>query len=316
MDKRLSEPGRYKDNPPNPTDISDENASLNHKLAYLEKQLTSLQRRNAGLEKAALNIQPVKPTVRSNTYSWLSWLLALGLLATGTLLATQWRRKRNTIRHYTEEELWSPPTTVAKPAPLFQMDSLPATPDEPVAKPTVPDKIVEPMTQPALVPPARTIKWAQEDGVEVDDSVVDEVEVFMAHGHAELAINLLQEHVRTAPDESPIPWMLLLDLLKRNKMAKEYAEACKACKQYFNFRVPTLNEDEPGPGSAGLESYPHVLSELTRLWKSPECQAYLDDLVFDRRGGTRVGFDPTPFREIMLLRTIQMDEPLLKLLQA
>jgi hypothetical protein len=316
MDKSLPEPGKYKEAPPNPTDISDENASLNHKLAYLEQQLTSLQHRNAELEKAALNVQPVKPTVRGNTYSWLSWLLALALLAAGTVLATQWRRKRKAIRLYTEEELWSPPTTVANPAPILQMDPLPATPDQQVAKPLTDEKTVKPAPQSALVPPVRTIKWKQEDGVEVDDSVVDEVEVFMAHGHAELAINLLQEHVRATPDESPIPWMLLLDLLKRNKMAKEYAESGKACKQYFNIRVPELNEDEPGPGAAGLEAYPHILSELTRLWKSPECQAYLDDLIFDRRGGTRVGFDPPTFREIMLLRTIQMDEPSLKLLQA
>jgi pilus assembly protein FimV len=215
-----------------------------------------------------------------------------------------------------QEELWSPPTSVAKPASNVPMDPLPTTPDQPVAKPSAPEKVVEPAAQPALVPPARTIKWKQEDGVEVDDSVVDEVEVFMAHGHAELAISLLQEHVRATPDESPIPWMLLLDLLKRNKMAREYTEAGKSCKQYFNIRVPELNEDEPGPSAAGLEAYPHILSELTRLWKSPECQAYLDDLIFDRRGGTRVGFDPPTFREIMLLRTIQMDESLARTLQA
>jgi hypothetical protein len=138
--------------------------------------------------------------------------------------------------------------------------------------------------------------------------VVDEVEVFMAHGHAELAINLLQEHVRATPDESPVPWMLLLDLLKRNKMAAEYEEAGKACKLYFNLRIPDLNEEDLGPGAAGLEAYPHILAELTRIWKLPECQVYLDDLIFDRRGGTRVGFDPPTFREIMLLRTIQFGE--------
>ena len=147
-----------------------------------------------------------------------------------------------------------------------------------------------------------------ESGVEVDDSLVDEVEVFMAHGHAELAINLLEEHLRAAPDESPIPWMLLLDLLKRQKLAKSYEQARVACKKHFNIRIPDLDEDEPGPGAAGLEAYPHLLAELTRLWGTPECEAYLDDLIFDRRGGSRVGFDPPTYREIMLLRTMQGDE--------
>ena len=144
--------------------------------------------------------------------------------------------------------------------------------------------------------------------MEVDDSVVDEVEVFMAHGHADLAINLLEEHLRVAPDESPIPWMLLLDLLKRQKLAKAFEEARIACKQHFNIRIPDLDEDDPGPGAAGLEAYPHILAELTRLWGTPECQSYLDDLIFDRRGGIRVGFHPPAYREIMLLRTMQADE--------
>jgi hypothetical protein len=309
MDMGLPEPGRYKDIPPNPTELSDENASLNHKLAYLEQQLSNLQRRNAELErKEALHLPAAKPSIADDTHSWLWWLLAFALLATGALLATpRWRNKRQAIPPNAEKELWSAPTTVVKPAPAGEVDALSATPDEPVSATSMPEKIVEPVSQPAVLPPSRTIKWAGEDGVEVDDSVVDEVEVFMAHGHADLAIDLLQEHVRTAPDESPIPWMLLLDLLKRNKMAKEYAESGKTCKQYFNIRVSDPYEDEPGPAAAGLEAYPHVLSELKRLWKSPECQAYLDDLIFDRRGGTRVGFDPPTFREIMLLRTIQMD---------
>ena len=64
----------------------------------------------------------------------------------------------------------------------------------------------------------------------------------------------------------------------------------------------------PRPGAAGLEAYPHILAELTRLWGTPECQSYLDDLIFDRRGGIRVGFHPPAYREIMLLRTMQADE--------
>lgn len=312
MDTSLPEPGKYPSATPTATDLSDENASLNHKLTYLQEQLIGLQRRNAELEKAAvkppLHQSRTKPAI-ADARSWYLWLIALGLLATGALLALRWRSRHQAVHPYTDEEL-SAATLMAepKPAPSWHMEPLPAKSEEPVVKPPEPETLTTPAPQTKAVPPPRTTEWAQDEGVEVDDSVVDEVEVFMAHGHADLAINLLQEHVRMAPDESPIPWMLLLDLLRRNKMAREYDEAGKACKLYFNIRIPELSEEEPPPGAAGLELYPHVLAELTRLWKTPECQAYLDDLIFDRRGGTRVGFDPPTFREIMLLRTIQDTE--------
>jgi hypothetical protein len=309
IDHGLREPDTYKAEPPSSINLSDENAALKHKLAYLEQQLKSLQLRNAELDKAALNAQVIKPALTDN-HSWRSWLLAPTLpVAIGALLAWGWRRNRHTAMADTEANHWPELADRNEPAPAWQIPSQPTSPEEPLMPVfTAPGEPVESHSQSITAAPPHLLKRIEEDGVEVDDSVMDEAEVFMAHGHAELAINLLQEHVRAAPDESPIPWMLLLDLLKRSRQADDYAETGRACKEYFNIRIPDMNEVEPGPDAAGLEAYPHILAELARLWKSPECQTYLDDLIFDRRGGARIGFDPPTFREIMLLRTIQVSE--------
>ena len=308
-------PGKDQVSPPGGAEGLDESASLKRKLDYLEQQLANLQRRNAELDQAARKTQAIRPPpkpVAASGNPWRSWLAGLALLTAGALLAWRWRRMRKTRLHFSETDLWSTPVEETKPA--GQLEPFPEDTEVKVPAQDVPSAAAETTEPPA--PPALTpvmAKWldknrAAENGVEVDDSVVDEVEVFMAHGHAELAINLLEEHLRIVPDESPIPWMLLLDLLKRQKLAKEYEKARIACKRHFNIHVPDLDENDPGPGAAGLEAYPHILAELTRLWHTPECQAYLDDLIFDRRGGCRVGFDPPTYREIMLLRTMQADE--------
>ena len=313
LDTSLPVPGKYQDTPLSPNEISDENASLNHKLAYLEQQLAGLQRRNAELEQAALRARAAQPSSPAASLAG-AWPAGLALLTGGVLLAWRWRSRRKIFRPITVPDLWAPLAEVAEAT--VQPEGLP---EDSVVQANSQNESM-PVAAPASLsmPPVQTRarildKWAEknraaENGVEVDDSLVDEVEVFMAHGHAELAINLLEEHLRAAPDESPIPWMLLLDLLKRQKLAKSYEQARVACKKHFNIRIPDLDEDDPGPGAAGLEAYPHLLAELTRLWGTPECEAYLDDLIFDRRGGSRVGFDPPTYREIMLLRTMQGDE--------
>jgi hypothetical protein len=313
VDRSFSEPGNYQPAPPNPIDVSDENAALKHKIAYLEQQLHALQLRNAALDQTALNYHAVKPEIKPTLaypHSWQTWLLAPTLpVAVGALLAWGWRRNRRSPRAVAEVGHPPEPIDGNEPVSGWQSDLNPIQLEAP-AMPVfaAPGETVEVHTQHVPASPPQLLKRVQDDGVELDDSVMDEAEVFMAHGHAELAINLLQEHVREAPDESPIPWMLLLDLLRRSRQARDYAETGQVCKQYFNIRIPDMNEDDPGPDAAGLEAYPHVLAELARLWNTPECETYLDDLIFDRRGGTRNGFDPPTFREIMLLRTIQVSE--------
>ena len=158
-----------------------------------------------------------------------------------------------------------------------------------------------PQRMPEIAPPPHS------EGTEVKEDILDQAEVFMAHGHGDLAIHLLQEHLREAPAESPVPWLLLLDLLHRGEDLDGYAAASAECRRYFNINLtghPISQDNETGKG---LEAYPHLLEALVNVWNTPEITAFFHDLIYDDRGGTRVGFEPGAYRDILLLREIAQD---------
>jgi hypothetical protein len=123
---------------------------------------------------------------------------------------------------------------------------------------------------------------------------------------------LLHEHLRETPTESPVPWLLLLDLLHRAGDTAGYTAASTECRRYFNVNLDGrafFGDSDNGPG---LEAYPHLLEQLVQVWNTPEIKAFFDDLVFDQRGGTRVGFEPDAYRDILLLRSIAHDVELVQ----
>jgi hypothetical protein len=109
-----------------------------------------------------------------------------------------------------------------------------------------------PERKPAFIP-----QPAMDENTEVSDGILDQAEVYMAHGHGELAIHLLQEHLREAPRESPVPWLLLLDLLLRAGDHAGFAAASAECSRYFNINLVSQNTDSGN----GLEAYPHLTRE-------------------------------------------------------
>jgi len=172
-----------------------------------------------------------------------------------------------------------------------------------------------PVSQPTLSPaperePERMTDFSQPtqtESTEVKDDILDQAEVYVAHGHAVLAIHLLQEHLRDAPTESPVPWMLLLDLLHREGDIEGYAAASAECRRHFNVNFsdhPVSQDSEQG---RGLEAYPHLIEQLVTVWNSPELDAFFNELIYDQRGGTRMGFEPAAYRDILLLRAIARD---------
>lgn len=51
---------------------------------------------------------------------------------------------------------------------------------------------------------------------------------------------------------------------------------------------------------AAIEDYPRISSRIQQLWGSPECEAYLNNLVIDTRGN-RKGFPPAVMEELLYL---------------
>jgi hypothetical protein len=266
------------------TDLSDDNTALSRRIAHLEMQLDRLKKRNAALDAmraaAAARIVPAIP----ERPKWPLYLLAIGLL-TGVGALGNWLGRRNRTRpHIDGDRSW-----------VQQTDNLPALPEAARTSRTEAEPLPERM--PEVAAPAMV------ESTEVSEGILDQAEVYMAHGHAELAIHLLQEHLREAPRASPVPWLLLLDLLLRAGDHAGYEAASTECSRYFNVSLVSQNTESGN----GLEAYPHLFDQLTQKWNSPEIDDFFDDLIYDHRGGTRLGFDPAAYREILLLRAIAQD---------
>jgi hypothetical protein len=302
MDVGLLDTSRRAEAPFTPEQITDENTALNRKVAHLEELLATLQQQNKLLEQARAKVAQArlktaapaeKPSAPQS--NWLYFILGVGLLTGGTAYALFRRRQHDAARQNVESDLWRvpPPTASAPaqaggevPAPVLKQPKAEAT-DEPEIRPLAP------------------LPASSDEGTEVKDSVADEVEVFVAHGHSDLAIHMLEDHIEKAPEESPVPWLLLLDLLRREGAESKYENYRQKCKLYFNVAMPAYGEIEINLNEQGIETFAHITSELVRLWPTDQVNAYLDDLIFDRRGGSRVGFDPATYRDIVLLRAIR-----------
>lgn len=286
---RIGQPGETL----TPTELSDENTALTRKLAHLETQLSDLHQRNAQLEaRAATTSRPATPPAAPPSPArWPLALLLLGLLA-GIAALVVWLRRR------AQAPVATPLTTLAATQPLDASSAVPDIErmdddDSHVAAP-VPARMAE-----------RAPAEAEEEGTEVKEDILDQAEVFMAHGHGDFAIHLLQEHLRAAPMESPVPWLLLLDLQHRAGDTEGYAATSTECRRYFNINLSghPISQDgnDPGPG---LEAYPHLLNKLVAVWNTPDIDAFINELIYDDRGGTRMGFEPGAYRDILLLRDI------------
>jgi len=272
---------------PTTAELSDDNTALNRKLAHLEAQLAALQQRYSALEARSGAIPPpvAPPPPPKQPAQWPLYLLVIGLLGGGGAWAA-WllQRKRN-----------------------VPLPDLPPT--APWARPDAPPTLADMTLMPAFTPPPpeRMPEIAQpprEEGTEVKEDILDQAEVFMAHGHSDLAAHLLQEHLRDAPTESPVPWLLLLDLLHRAGDSVAYAAASTECRRYFNVNLSSHPVSSDSENGKGLEAYPHLLEQLQHEWNSPTIEAFFNDLIYDHRGGTRQGFEPDAYRDILMLQAI------------
>ncbi|WP_018076865.1 FimV family protein [Thiobacillus denitrificans] len=271
------------------TELSDENTALTRKLAHLEAQLAALQRRHAELEARAharAATTTTAPPPPEQPAQWPLYLLAIGLLSGGALAA--WRRR---------------PAALTAKAARIQLETVPLKTlsemtQAPAAKPEP-----APQRMPEIAPPPLA-----EEGTEVKEDILDQAEVFMAHGHGELAVHLLQEHLRAAPGESPVPWLLLLDLLHREGDTAGYTSASDECRRYFNINLTGHPVSQDNEQSQGLEAYPHLLEQMVKIWGTPDIGAFFHDLIYDNRGGTRMGFEPGAYRDILFLRELSRQQ--------
>lgn len=299
LDTNLPDMNRPHPNTLTPDELSDENTALSRKLAHLEAQLVALQKRNTEIEKKRTGVSTAQaPNRFTLPAQWPLYLLLTGLLVTAGILVVLLRQRGT----HTKADPLSSMSAASQP----DFDEMTTDPwIETVPKSRIAESGIERST--TLPESERILEFepsTSEQTTEVNDGILDQAEVYMAHGHGDLAVHLLQEHLRDAPDESPVPWLLLLDLLHREGDTEGYTAASIECRRHFNVNLSSHPVSQESDTSHGLEDYPHLLEQAVVVWGTPAVEDFFNDLIFDKRGGTRVGFDPGAYRDILLLRAI------------
>jgi tetratricopeptide (TPR) repeat protein len=132
-------------------------------------------------------------------------------------------------------------------------------------------------------------------------SVVEETEPYSqaqfwaALGKLETAIEILEQcHEQ---DYSPNSWLLLFDLYRQTGARESYEGLQRNFKCIFNASIPAWDENWDAPPR--LKDRPDLMQRINRALSSNNVLAYLEELLLDKRGGTRRGFEFGVYRDLV-----------------
>lgn len=288
--------------PQTTTDAMDEVTVMANRLAHLEKQITSLQTRNAQLVLDAENAK-----AENAKTDWLLILkIALGIilaLATAELLRRKLSNKQENnsdpwfdAKRFDAEE----PASMSNDTKLFSSNSknsLESSGDG--ASPLSESGYSVPSSQSSSFSNKESITPEKED----HGSVIDDADVFIEHGRPALAIQLLQNHLLDAPAESPAIWLKLINLLSKEASEAEYDEAVLECNKHFNIKAAKYGSTTEKDDSS-IEDYPHIITRLEGVWGSPYAVGFINDLINNKRSQPREGLNQGAFEDLFFLRNI------------
>ncbi len=141
--------------------------------------------------------------------------------------------------------------------------------------------------------------------------VTDEAQVYVDLGRSDQAIEILRDHIEQQAGErdSPAAWLMIFELYRHTNNRAGYDELAPKFRTHFNGRMPDW--DNYGHELAlddGLEAFPHLVAMLQRDWGTADARTFLEELLYDNRGGSRLGFSLAAYRDILLL--LQLHEAL------
>ena len=295
-------------------EMQDEATVLNNRMLHLEQQINTLMQANQKLKaenKIAENKfkaqQLEQVNSSSNKLDWLGYILGGGLLLSGLTIAEKLRSRRQ-IQQLVDAELafLSPNQTVNNSANLEEFK----TNDDyfgsltrqefssTFENSTVKSSVFEP-------PKTAETPFSVEE-FDSEHNILDHADVFLSHGRTSLAIQLLQNHLLDFPKKSVTIWLFLLDLLAKENMHGVYEQTALECKEHFNIRIAAFSNDEASP-KQHVEDFPRLYAGLQDVWGTPAALVYLDDLIYNSRLETRVGFEKCVLEELLLLKSIAQD---------
>ena len=132
-----------------------------------------------------------------------------------------------------------------------------------------------------------------------------QAEFFVVLGQDDAAIDLLVSHLRDTGGASPLPYLKLLEIYRRQGDRAAYERTRDRFNLRFNSRAPAW--DAPPNAGRTLEDYPQVMHWLQRIWPQPmDAMAELEALLFRRDNGEL--FDLPAYRELLMLYAVAREE--------
>jgi len=253
----------------------------------------ALQAARLAAEEAA-KASPQATIRRWWTDGWpiLAMAIGLALLLAAVLLGI--RRRRGVP----DTPLWMPPV-----AP-----DTPPAPQRPAPRPAITASSVARAAAQAPQPrQGPETQGGQATAVAVSElsHVTEEAGVYLAFNRVDRAIEVLEQHIRSASGSLPAAWLMLLDLYRKQGREKDFRALAQEFHLRFNAVIPAWDampaHDE---ADRGLEAFPHIVRQLVSSWGTPECRALLDRLLHDNRDGRRTGFSLPAYEDILFLRQL------------
>lgn len=286
--------------PPSAEYTLDELTVMANRMAYLEKQITSLQTQNTQLVTDAEKSKNESFSFTSLLSKWSDYLLAGTGLALG-LVAGLWLSRKIAFKRRDQEHAnWFVTNTTdsnSETTSLLVKDSMPA--QQPMMFDADNHQISDNNQKPGY---ANNHKITEESNDE-HESILENAEVFIAHDRPALAIQLLQNYLTDVPTESPAIWLKLLSLLATEGDESEYDSTVLECKKFFNIKMPSY-AGAAILDTSSLEEYPHIIARLEGVWGSQFALGFLNELIYNKKSQPGEGFERNTFDDLFFLKQI------------
>jgi pilus assembly protein FimV len=298
-------------------------AKERERLKALEDSLSRLRAETEANQKTLMSLQSRLKGAESERFS-NPLVYALGGLCAALVLAVAAMWRRHSLR---EAAWWAQPqpgpATDAAPrqAPPVVSNAVAQVQAEeffesesgslhsaPVVAPVVAPKL---SSAPATLPlpthePERTSKAPRRElSVEELIDLEQQAEFFVVLGQDEAAIDLLMGHLRSTGGSSPLPYLKLLEIYRRQGDSEAYNRTRERFNRRFNAYAPDWDSD-PQQGRS-LQAYPEVIERLQAMWSKPTEVIELLDAALFRRDQSEDTFDVPAYRELVLLYSVIRD---------
>lgn len=284
------------------TDALDEVTVMANRLSHLEKQIATLQTRNAQLLSDAEKAK----SENAKTDWLLIFEIGLGILL--SLIAAEFLRRKLTNRRANDQDSWfetkrfdvDKPTSDSNQSKLFSKTSENLLEEDAEEASAFSNSSYSLVTSQSYISANKnTAPPEKEEHV----SIIDDADVFIEHGRPALAIQLLQNHLSDSPAESPAVWLKLLNLISHEGTEAEYDAAVVECNKHFNIKAAKFGSTSEKDDSS-IEDYPHIITRLEGVWGSPYAVGFLNDLINNKRSQPREGLNQGAFEDLFFLKNI------------